>query len=149
MAVNTLPIFPLTPYAASCSLIAASACTSRAPATLANLILTPIFAVALTTAQTNGLRIDRIQVKASATAIGGATTAGTVIIWMSDGTTGWAIDELLVTVVTPSASVASFTTYNTYTNLVIPSTHALYASGTIVGAAAANALIVTAFGGAY
>jgi hypothetical protein len=111
---------------------------------------TPIFAVSLVPTQTSGCRIDRIQVKAGATAIGGATTAGTVIVWLVSTTgNGWPIDEILVTVVTPSASVASYVGSATYTNLVVPTGWEIWVSGTIAGASAANALTVTAYGGAY
>jgi hypothetical protein len=147
MAAGTTPIFPATPYSVSMSLIAAAACTTRAPTATAGLAAAAI--LAFVPVSTNGLRVDRIQVKAAATAITGATTAATVVIWQWDGTTAWPVDEILITVVTPSTSVASGVWTNTYTNFVLPSTFALYASGTVIGAAAAHALIVTAYGGAY
>jgi hypothetical protein len=149
MAANTNPIFPVAPYTAACSLIAASAGTSRAPTAHANMASTPIFAVALTATSTNGLRVDKIQVKAGATAINGATTAGSVIIWLDDGTTGYPIAEILTPVVTPSASVASLDVYQTFTNLVLKPTDTLWASTTIAGAAATHALSVIAYGGSY
>ena len=150
MAANINPIFPLTPYAVACSLIAASAGTSRAPTATANMGNTPIFAVALgAVAGANGRRIDRIQVKGAATAIGGATTAGSVIIWLDDGVTAWPIAEILTPVVTPSASVASLDVQALFNNLILPSGYKLWASTTITGAAAAHALVVLAFGGDY
>lgn len=149
MSANTSPIFPLTPYAVACSLVAATAGTSRAPTATASMTSTPIFAIAFVPVSTNGLRIDKIQVKAGATAIGGATTASTVIIWMDDGTTAWPIDEILIPVVTPSASVASCDVSHIYDKLVLPSTFKLWASTTVAGAAAAQALTVIAYGGAY
>jgi hypothetical protein len=110
----------------------------------------PIFAVSLVPTQTDGVRIDKITVKNSATAINGATTAGTVIVWLVENAgSGYPIDEILVTAVTPSASVASYTGSATYTNLVIPTGWSIWVSGTIAGAAAANALTVTAYGGKY
>jgi hypothetical protein len=149
MAANTNPIFPLAPYTAGCSLIAASAGTSRAPTAHASMGSTPIFAVVLTTTSTNGLRIDKIQVKAGATAINGATTAGSVIIWLDDGTTGWPIAEILTPVVTPSASIASLDVSQTFTTLVLKPTDTLWASTTIAGASAAHALSVMVYGGTY
>lgn len=150
MAANTNPIFPLTPYAVGCTLIAASACTSRAPTATASMTATPIFAVALgAAAGTNGRRIDKITVKAAANAIGGATTAGSVLIWIDDGVTGWPLTEILTPVITPSASVASLEVSQLFSNLILPPGWKLWASTTIVGAAAAQALIVIAFGGDY
>jgi len=149
MAENTIPIFPKTPYAVTASLVAASAGTSRQPVAHAAIGDTPVFGIAFVPTSTNGKRIDKIQVKGCATAIGGATTAGSVIIWMSNGTTAYPIDEILIPVVTPSASVASVDVSKTYTNLVLPPAFTLWASSTIAGAAAAHALCVTAYGGDY
>ena len=150
MSAGTTPIFPATPLVAAVSLVAASAGTSRAPTAYASMGSTPIFGFSLVASQTNGARIDKITVKNSATAIAGATTAGTVLVWLvNTAGSGYVIDEILITAVTPSASVASATASATYTNLVIPTGWEIWVSGTIAGAAAANALVVTAFGGAY
>jgi hypothetical protein len=147
MAAGTTPIFPATPYAVSASLAAATACTTRGPTVTASLAGANI--LAFVPISTNGLRIDLIQVKACSTSFVAATVAQTVTIWMWDGTTAYPIDELLVTAVTPSTSVASFTTSKSYTNLVLPSTFALYVSTSITTTAATTALAVYAFGGAY
>ena len=147
MAAGTTPIFPATPYAVSASLAAATACTTRGPTVTASLAGANI--LAFVPISTNGLRIDLIQVKACSTSFVAATVAQTVTIWMWDGTTAYPIDELLVTAVTPSTSVASFTTSKSYTNLVLPSTFALYMSTSITTTAATTALAVQAFGGAY
>jgi len=147
MPAGTTPIFPATPYAVSASLAAATACTTRGPTATASLAGANI--LAFVPVSTNGLRIDLIQVKACSTSFVAATVAQTVTIWMWDGTTAYPIDELLVTAVTPSTSVASFTTSKSYTNLVLPSTFALYMSTSITTTAATTALAVQAFGGAY
>lgn len=148
MPANTTPIFPATPYAVNASLAAVSACTTRAPtatASLAGAFIFPCVPVS-----TNGLRIDMIQVKACGTGITTANAANIVGIWLWDGTTAYLFDEILVTAVTPSASaVASFVGSKNYTNLVLPSTWALYASVGVATTAAGTALSVTAFGGTY
>ncbi len=149
MAANTAPIFPLTPWAGSASLAAVSACTTRGPIAHASLGSTPCFAVQLAAVSTNGKRIDAIQVKADSTAITAATVAQTVIVWMSDGTTAYPIDEILITATTPSTTVASFITSRTYTTLVLPPACSLWVSTTIATTASTTALVVTAFGGDY
>jgi hypothetical protein len=147
MAAGTTPIFPITPYSVIASLAAATACTTRGPTVTASLSGANI--LAFVPISTNGLRIDSIQVKACSTSITAATAANIVGIWLWDGTTAYLYDELLVTAVTPSTSVASFVTSKSYTNLVLPSTFALYASVTVTTTAATTALSVQAFGGAY
>lgn len=147
MAAGTTPIFPATPYTVSASLAAATACTTRGPTATASLAGANIFA--FVPVSTNGLRIDSIQVKACSTSMTAATTANIVGIWLWDGTTAYLYDEILVTAVTPSTSVASFVATKSYTNLVLPSTFALYASVAVTTTAATTALSVQAFGGAY
>lgn len=150
MAANTTPIYPVTPYTGIASLIGASAGTSRGPVATASMTSTPIFGIALVPADSaNGRRIDKIIVKGAATAITGATTAATVIIWYDNGTTSYPYAEILIPVVTPSASVASLEASATFSNLILPAAHKLWASCTVVGAAAAHALVVFAHGGDY
>jgi hypothetical protein len=71
-----------------------------------------------------------------------------VTIWLHDGTTAWVFDEILVTAVTPSTTVASFQGYNVYTGLVLPATWAVYASTTVTTTAATTALDVLLTGAA-
>ena len=155
MAVNINPVFPVTPVMLQASLAAASACTTRAPVASANIAASPNYGVELkyanasSVAGTYGRRIDRIQVKGIATAIGGATTAGTVIIWCDDGVNAWPITEILTPVVTPSASVASIDVFQLFSNLVLPPSAKLWASTTIAANAAAHALAVYVYGGDY
>ena len=130
------------------SLAAVTACATRAPQTVAAAPGANIFQVPATIT-TNGCRIDRIYVKGVSTSITAATVAQTVTIWISDGTTVWPIDELLVTAVTPSTTVASFQTFNTYTGLNLTSTQSLWVSTSITTTAATTALDVIATGAAY
>jgi hypothetical protein len=148
MPAGTTPIFPTTPYAVNASLAAATACATRAPTATASLAAANI--LAFVPVSTNGLRIDLISVKACSSSITAPTAANIVGIWLWDGTTAWLFDEILVTVVTPSASAtASFVSQKSYTNLVLPSTWAMYASVGVTTTASTTALSVQAFGGAY
>ncbi len=147
MAANINAIYPATPYAITASLAAVTACTTRAPTVTASLAAANI--VAFVPVSTNGLRIDKIQVQACSSSFTAPTAAQTVTIWMWDGTTAYVIDEILVTLVTPSTTVAAFNTSKTYTNLVLPATFALYMSTSITTTASTTALSVSAFGGAY
>lgn len=145
--MSNLAAFASTPYVASASLAAVSACTTRAPTAVANLAAAFIFPLVPTS--TNGVRIDQIRVKGASSAITGATTAQTVTIWESDGTTAWPIDELIVSAVTPSTTVPSFSILSQYTTLSLPAAHSLYMSTSVATTASTNALSVTVVGGAY
>jgi hypothetical protein len=57
----------------------------------------------LITASGNGMRVDDIYVTAT-----GTTTAGTVRIFLSNGTTNYLIQELIVSAVTVSATVPAW-----------------------------------------
>lgn len=147
MAANNNPIFVGTPYAITGDLTAATACTTRGPTATAGLAAANI--LALTGTSTNGRRIDRITVQAASTAIGAATAAQVVGIWMWDGTTAYLIDEFAVTLVTPSTTAVSFTLTKTYTTLILPAAFKLYMSTTITTTANTTALSVSVFGGDY
>jgi hypothetical protein len=149
MSANTTPIFPLTPVAVAASLAAVSACTTRGPIAYASLASTPCFAVQLSTTTSAGLRVDAIVVKGISTSITAATVAQTVIVWLTDGITAYPVDEILVTAVTPSTTVASFTTTKTYTTMVIPPGSTLWVSTTVATTASTTALGVSLYGGAY
>lgn len=149
MAVNTAPIFPVTPCVLQASLANASACTSRAPRDHSAMASSPIFAVALGSTSAFGRRIDAIQVKGISTSIIAPTVAQSVILWLSDGTTAYPIDEITITALTPSTTVASFVTSKNYATLVIPPASTLWVSTTIATTASTTALVVTAFGGDY
>ncbi len=144
---NQAPIYPLTPYAVSASLAATTACTTRAPTVTASLAAANI--VSFVPVSSNGLRIDKIQIQACSSSFTAATAAQTVSIWMWDGTTAYMIDEIAISALTPSTTIASFTTSKFYTNLVLPATFALYMSTSVTTTASTTALSAIAFGGAY
>jgi len=148
MAVTATPIFAQTPYAKTLTLVAQTACTTRAPTATASLAGANITAFVPTS--TNGLRIDSIIVNSVGTSITTANAANLVDIWLWDGTTAFMILEIAVTAVTPSTTAAAFTTTYTFpAPLILPAAFALYASTTVTTTAAGTALQVTAFGGAY
>ena len=148
MAVTSTPIFSQTPYAKTLSLAAQTACTTRGPTATASLAGAQI--TAFVPISTNGLRIDSIQVNGISTAIGQASVANVVGIWIWDGTTAYLWTEILTTVVTPSATAVAYTsTYTPTLPLNLPAAFALYASVSVTTTAAGSALQVTAFGGAY
>ena len=148
MAVTSTPIFAQTPYAKTLTLVAQTACTTRAPTATASLAGANI--TAFVPVSTNGLRIDSIQVNACGTGISTVNAANLVDIWLWDGTTAFMILEIAVTAVTPSTTAAAFaTTYTFPAPLIMPAAFALYASTTVTTTAAGTALQVTAFGRAY
>ena len=148
MAVTSTPIFAQTPYAKTLTLAAQTACTTRGPTATASLAGANI--TAFVPISTNGLRIDSIQVNGVSTAIGQASVANVVGIWIWDGTTAYLWTEILTTAVTPSATAVAYTaTYTPTLPLNLPAAFALYASVTVTTTAAGSALQVTAFGGAY
>lgn len=130
-----------------CNLAAVSACTTRAPTATASLAGANISLLVAANA-TADQQISKISVKAISTSITAPTVAQVVGIWHWDGTNAYMIDEILVTVVTPSTTAASFKLDTIYDDLVLPATHALYASTTIATTAATTALQVKAHGAA-
>lgn len=133
MAANTDPIFPLTPVIGIATLTSPIAITSRA-----NIVGTTGL-TEITPVSTNGKRIDRITVKAKET-----TVAGSVCIWLYNGTTSFLLDEIVVAAVTASTTAESFEANVDYTTLVVPATYQLYASSTID-----QDFNIFAFGGDY
>lgn len=147
MAANTNPIYPAVPFASFADLTAITACTTRAPTVTAGLAAANI--IQLADVSTNGLRIDTVKVKGASSSFTSATANQTVTVWQWDGTKAWPIKEILVTLTTPSTSVASFEGSASFTDLVLPPTHKLYVSTSITTSAATTALVVAAVGGAY
>ena len=149
MAVTATPIFAQTPYMVSVSLTAQTAATTRAPTVTASLAAANIIQFVPTS--TNGTRIDWIKVKASGTGITTANAANLVHIWQWDGTTAWLNDEIVVSAVTPAATVTpSFETVYYYKDgLILPAAFKLYVSVTVTTTAAGTALVATAAGGLY
>lgn len=148
MTVTATPIFPQTPAITTLSLASQTACTTRAPTATASLAAANITQFVNTS--TNGLRIDAIQVKGCSSAFTAATVGNIVGIWIWDGTNAFLWTEVIVTVVTPSTTVASFDiTFTPPVPLNLPSTYKLYASVSVTTTANTTALQVTAYGGAY
>lgn len=131
-------VTPQGPFIAGFNLAAVTACATRAPTPIASAAAANIFLVSGPTA--NGLRLDRILVKGSSSSISATTAAQTVTIWLSDGATLWPIDEILVTAVIPSTTVASYQGISVYSGLVLPSTWLIYVSTSVTTTAATTAL---------
>lgn len=93
----------------------------------------------LFTAGSNGSRIDEIDITAA-----GTSTANVVRIFVYNGTTYFLLQEVLITAITPSASISSFSTAITFNSLVIPSGHSIR-----VTTNNAETYHVTAFGGDF
>ena len=141
-------VSPQTPYFASANLSAVTACTTRAPTSVASAPGANI--IQMTPAPANGARIDRISVKASSTSITAASAVQTITIWISDGTTLWPVPtEITTTVVTPSTTVSSGEWFANFDKLQVPVGGSIWVSTSITTTAATTALTVTANGGAY
>lgn len=78
---------------------------------------------AIVTGATLGTRVNEVVVEAT-----GTTTAGVVRIFVHDGAAFHLWDEILVTAITPSASVAAFRAIRRYDELILPSGYSLRAS---------------------
>ena len=115
MPANFKPIFPLSPVVGVANI--SSAITTRTVTGVTGL-------TSVKAAGTNGTRVDRVRVNATAT-----TTAGMIRLWLFSGTGNAQLrHEEPVTAVTPSATVAGFTTEIVFPDLVLPSGWTLYAS---------------------
>lgn len=122
------PQFAATPRCSSVSI--ATADTSRtAPTNVGTLF----------TAGASGSRIDEIDIAAA-----GTSTTNVVRIFVFNGTTYFLLQEVLISPITPSASVPSFSTAITFNSLVIPS-----GSSIRVTTNNAETYHVTAFGGDF
>lgn len=135
MPANFKPIFPVAPAIGVASLTSPTAVTSRANISGAS----PANLTSLTPATTNGRRIDKIEVTAK-----GTSSNASLFIWMHDGSTAWVMDEIVISSITPTNTLPSFTTSVEYTSLVLPPTYRLWVSVTV-----AQDLNVFAFGGDY
>ena len=100
----------------------------------------PAHAVLLLTGGTNGTKVEQIDCVGT-----GVTVAGNLVVFIYDGTTYWGMDDFLVTVVTPSTTVAPFFASHTYNNLFVPSGSSLY----ITSAVASQLVNVNAYGGSF
>lgn len=147
----TTPNSIITPQgfmAAPLTLAAVTACTTRAPTAVGSAAAANIFQVP-GTVTSNGGRLDKILIKGVSTSITAATVAQTVTVWLSDGTTLWPIDEILITAVTPSTTAASGQFFNNYDRINYPSTASIWISTSITTTASTTALDVMVFGAAY
>jgi hypothetical protein len=100
---------------------------------------TPTNVVTVFTAGSSGSRIDEIDITAT-----GTTTSGVVRLWIYNGTTYFLTQEILVTAITPSVTVATFTSVLTFNNFMLPSGHSLRATTNN-----AEGFTVAAFGGDF
>lgn len=91
------------------------------------------------TAGSSGSRIDEIDITAA-----GTSTANVVRLFIYTGSTYYLLQEVLISAITPSASVASYTTALTFNSLVIPSGYSIRATTNN-----AETYHVTAFGGDF
>lgn len=120
MAMTATPVFAQTPKTFIATLTSPTAITSRANITGTTGL------VKLTDTTTNGFRLDNITVKAKET-----TVAGTVCIWVYNGTTSHLWKEIAVSAVTASTTVAAFESSTDYTATNLEPTQQYYVSSTI------------------
>jgi hypothetical protein len=116
MTANTSPIFTLTPR------------ISGSPIDIANTARDGTGTIStIITGTTNGTRINRINIKAS----GSQTVAGTIRLFIYDGTTNFLWREVLVTAIIASGSVATFESITNLSGeyaLILPNNYSLKAS---------------------
>ena len=128
-----------------CNLAAVTACTTRGPTATAGLAAANIV-IALAANASADQKISKIAIKGISTSFTAATAAQIVGIWHWDATNAYLIDEILVSLVTPSTTVASFYGEKVYDDLILPATHALYMSVSITTTASTTALQGTIHG---
>lgn len=133
MAANLNPVFTLTPVVGAASISVSDGGSRTSPSNAANVVV----------AGTNGTMIVAVYVKAT-----GTTTAGLVRLWLFNGTTYYLFEEIAVTAVTPSGTVASFSGQSA---LVTPVTPLCIPSGWTLRASTQNAegFVVEGFGGDF
>jgi len=127
MAINTIPVFPVSWQTAMARINTANA-NLDGTGTIADIY----------TAGTSGALIYHIQVKAEVT-----TTAGMIRLYIKKAGTYYIFDELIVTAITKSATVPSFVQTAPY-NIKIE-------AGDIISASTEKAEMfsITVFGGEY
>ena len=113
--MNFKPIFPLTPKIGKANISVAN--TNRVVTGVTGLTL-------VMAAGTDGTRLDRLKVQATAT-----TTAGVIRLWIFSGSGNADLyDEILVTAATPSATVEAFSAVMDFNAEFLPAGYSLYAS---------------------
>ena len=137
MATTPTPIYAQTPVSTSIAL-SATANTSRTPTSAA----LPTNAVLVSpSTNTNGVRVDSIQLCGT-----GTTVAGVVCVWLVDSSNNAnVVDELTVSVVTPSTTATCFTATKLYNGWVLAPGYKLYATSQV----SSQLCSIGMFGGAY
>lgn len=120
MAMTATPVFAQTPKTFIATLTSPTAITSRANITGTTGL------VKLTDTTTNGFRLDNITIKAKET-----TAAGSLCIWIYNGTTSFLWKEVLVSAITASATVAAFESSTDFESTNLEPTQQYYVSSTI------------------
>lgn len=133
MAMTNNPVFAQTPIVGIATLTTPTAITSRA------IITGTTGLTQLTATSTNGTRIDKITIRSKATSV-----AGMVDVWIYNGTTSYLFDEILISAVTASTTVAAYSIEKDYQALVLPPTYQLFISVQVQ-----QDLTAFAFGGQY
>jgi len=142
MAVSPNSIItPQNPYCNFASLIAATALTSRAP------IVGVGGLTVLVPTQTNGIQINQLRVKASGTTVSGSNAAMSIYVWIYNGTTATLFDEIILSTTSGSTTANSFQTDVYYSGVILPPTHSLYVSESILSNATLTGCVVHVFGG--
>ena len=135
MAATPTPIFTQAPVIGRATLTSPTAVTSRANITGTTGL------TQLTPTSTNGKRVDWIRVQGK-----GTSSAGLVFVWLYDGTTSTVIDEIVLSAITGSTTLAAVKVDTNYSaaGFNLPPTYQLYISISV-----AQDVNVYAFGGDY
>ena len=107
MAMTNAAVFPQTPATEIATLTAPTAVTSRA-----NIVGVTGLVKLTDLPVTNPKRVDAIVVKSKGNAL-----LGSLFIWMYNGTTSFLYDEIPLTAVSASTTVASFSASRSYVTL--------------------------------
>lgn len=113
------------------------------PATLDTSLTAPTHVTTIVASQTNGCKIEEIDIQQVATTSGG----GIVNIFIFDGASYWLWDQYTFTALTLSTTVEATLIQRFYPNLIIPTGSTLVVTTTV--AAGQSAWCVHAWGGAY
>lgn len=115
--MTNTPVFAQTPKLFVATLTSPTAVTSRANITGTTGL------TKLTDLQTNGLRVDSIQVVSK-----GTSSDGIVFVWLYDGTTSYLWDQIDISAVTGSTTLDSIAVSKTYTSKNLTPSQQLYVS---------------------
>lgn len=115
--MTNTPVFAQTPKLFVATLTSPTAVTSRSNITGTTGL------TKLTDLQTNGLRVDSIQVVSK-----GTSSAGIVFVWLYDGTTSYLWDQIDISAVTGSTTLDSIAVSKTYTSKNLTPSQQLYVS---------------------